>query len=54
MAEEIAMAITGRMKAACSECRSATYPIRVGKERRQKMEQENVDRNGSGSDVGAD
>jgi hypothetical protein len=30
MAEETAMAITGRIKAAWSEWRSATYPIKVG------------------------
>src|SRR5450755_4245493 len=30
MPDEIAMATTGRMKAACSERRSATYPMRVG------------------------
>src|SRR5450432_3595591 len=32
MAEEIAMAIIGRMKAVCREWRSATQPIRVGEE----------------------
>src|SRR5580704_4133477 len=30
MAEDTAIAMTGRMKAACSERRSATYPMSVG------------------------
>src|SRR6202158_801945 len=40
MAEETAMAITGKMKAAWSERRSATYPLSVGEgtsPRRWKM-----------------